>query len=461
VFIKDGEPTDAFLEAMQRDLGSGFMDFNSIVNFNDLKIGCTEATKSPLRKQVDPKKKKMKAKSESRDLAISKSTENVSKISNRVGPSEIQILSTDFEMQSNIAENNNIILEQQSFIKSLQLRLTGTLGTVKHLQASLKQANSQIDDQRCSIAKLNFKLKLVADKGPQIKNNADDERHIDFLVKEIDELKKKLSTAELRIDEEALEKMRWEERCRNWRQCAEQSKQKLQAVENSIGSRLQTQSKKNDKSSRREAVKRDEESKELKCRIEEYKAKLEQEEIRCEEYLSRLSKTNQVVLQLKEESRHQNIEIHNLRQLVKDHELQLQVATRKERVNLAADNLPHKPTSSIIIPKAGLQASCDGNFAKSQSVVQVQQSPQHRKTVPLKILTAATKQVDRLSSSLSEAVDEVQDNLILPKPSTMKQPSLHTDTVALIKSIAARTIHSLPSNNTGFAEIKVPSYLLR
>jgi hypothetical protein len=171
--------------------------------------------------------------------------------------------------------------------------------------------------------------------------------------------------------------------------------------------------------------------------------------------------TNQVVLQLKEESRHQNIEIHNLRQLVKDHELQLQVATRKERVNLAADNLPHKPTSSIIIPKAGLQASCDGNFAKSQSVVQVQQSPQHRKTVPLKILTAATKQVDRLSSSLSEAVDEVQDNLILPKPSTMKQPSLHTDTVALIKSIAARTIHSLPSNNTGFAEIKVPSYLLR
>lgn len=86
--------------------------------------------------------------------------------------------------------------------------------------------------------------------------------------------------------------------------------QKLQAVEHSIGSRLQTESKKNDKSSRREAVKRgmhmvyfvslqqchllycnlDEESKELKCRIKEYKAKLEQEEMRCEECLSRLSK---------------------------------------------------------------------------------------------------------------------------------------------------------------------------
>lgn len=35
---------------------------------------------------------------------------------------------------------------------------------------------------------------------------------------------KRLKVAEIRIDEESSEKVRWEERCRNWRQCAEQAK---------------------------------------------------------------------------------------------------------------------------------------------------------------------------------------------------------------------------------------------
>jgi chromosome segregation ATPase len=255
VFIKDGEPTDDFLETMRRDLDLDFMNFESLEGNNDSKKEKTRASETPLRKNLDSKKRKMKTKLESGDLTPLKMAD-VSKSSKKTRPEETQISSAGVEKQNNFSDSNNILLEQQALIKSLQLRLVGALRTVKSLQASLKHANSQIDDQGSCITRLNSKLKLAADRAMQMKTATDDERHAEFLMKEIDELKKRLKVAEIRIDEESSEKARWEERCRNWRQCAEQAKQKLQVVESSVDIRVQTESKKNNKTSRRKVAER-------------------------------------------------------------------------------------------------------------------------------------------------------------------------------------------------------------
>lgn len=188
VFIKDGEPTDDFLETMRKDLDLDFMNFESLEDNNDSKKEKTRASETPLRKKLDSKKRKMKTKLESEDLAPLKMT-GVSKSSKKTRPEETQILSATVEMQNNFSDSNNILLEQQALIKSLQLRLVGALRTVKHLQTSLKHANSQIDDQGSYITKLNSKLKLAADRAMQMKTATDDERHTEFLMKEIDELK--------------------------------------------------------------------------------------------------------------------------------------------------------------------------------------------------------------------------------------------------------------------------------
>lgn len=96
----------------------------------------------------------------------------------------------------------------------------------------------------------------------------------------------------------------------------------MQVVESSIDIRVQTESKKNNKTSRRKVAERgtilycdifrfvcvsvlllfvlhlEEEITILRSQIQEYKTKLEREEIRCEEVLSRISKVGKLLLVL-------------------------------------------------------------------------------------------------------------------------------------------------------------------
>lgn len=78
--------------------------------------------------------------------------------------------------------------DQDAIIKSLHLRLVGAIGTIKELQNNTKSLEFQNKELSCTNIRLQSKLK-AAEKASQARIDLKEDSHVDFLTKEIDDLK--------------------------------------------------------------------------------------------------------------------------------------------------------------------------------------------------------------------------------------------------------------------------------
>lgn len=172
VFIKDGEPADAFLDALRRDLDKDF----GFCGESGRKV------KTKTKKITTPKSKKKVQTSND----APKSTHDTTSI-----PS-ISDQGTTSKVSSTEKANFDVSLQHPQVaatIRSLQLRLNGSLKAIKQLQVELNSAGERADEQKQEIARLQARLKANAERHHNNRHENDQQQHTAFLMKEIDDLK--------------------------------------------------------------------------------------------------------------------------------------------------------------------------------------------------------------------------------------------------------------------------------
>lgn len=172
IYIKDGEPTDAFLDALRRDLDKDF-DFCR-------DSGVKSKTKTKKIKTPKPKKKVQTSK----DAPNSAEDTTPAPIAN--APGAVSRLSSAEKTNIDVSLQNSQI---SATIRSLQLRLNGSLKAIKQLQGELNSAEERADEQKQEIARLQARLKANAERHHNNRLENDQQQHIAFLMKEIDDLK--------------------------------------------------------------------------------------------------------------------------------------------------------------------------------------------------------------------------------------------------------------------------------
>lgn len=175
IFIKDGEPTDAFLDALRRDLDRDF----GVCSESAVKAKAkAKKIKTPkTNKKAQPSKDAPKNKQDTIPISIG-SLGNDQGVTSRGSSME--------KAPVDVASPNS---QTTATIRSLQLRLNGALKAIKQLQAELNASEERTDDQKQEIARLQARLKANAERHNNVRLENDQQQHVAFLVKEIDDLK--------------------------------------------------------------------------------------------------------------------------------------------------------------------------------------------------------------------------------------------------------------------------------